>query len=135
MDKYEIDFYEDQNGDSPVFDFIKSLKKRVTENKDKTSRTLLESIYRKLKRLEVNGTRDGMPDFESMDGCIYKIWQIRIKHVTGYYRIFICQNPYKKNVFVILNYYVKKSDKTDERQLKLADRLMKDYLKRKEGSV
>lgn len=124
MGKFDIIFYEDSKGNSPVFDFIKTLQQKG----DKQSAVLANSIYRRLDRLRQNGTMDGMPDFEFIDGRKYRFWQIRIMHVSGKHRIFIC--PWKGSSYVVLNHFIKKRGKTPPTQILLAETLMEDFIKR-----
>lgn len=124
MQNYNIVFYEDMDGNCFVLDFIAQLNLKG----DKQSKNLMKAIYHKLEILRLSGTRSGMPDFEYMHSKKYPIWQIRIKHSTGYYRIFIC--PYKNNTFVVLNYIHKDTDKTPPQQIKIAESLMEDYIRR-----
>jgi len=131
MDCYTYEFYEDKNGQSPTYGFLESLKEKIVTRNDKQCRSLLNSIYIRLKRLEENGTRDGMPDFEFIDSKKHKLWQIRIKHATGLYRLFICQCPWQKSNYVILNYFVKDESKTPKREIDLAERLIDDYITRR----
>lgn len=124
MKKFDLKFYEDSRGNSPLYDFVKNLKQKG----DKQSINLANSIFRKLDRLRECGTMDGMPDFEKMN---HRIWQIRVKHVNGIYRIFICLLDSK--TYIILNYFLKKSGKTPPKQIQHTERLMDDYLKRHGG--
>jgi phage-related protein len=128
--KYNYIFYEDANGYSNTFAFLEQLQNKAL-NGDKTSKVLINSIYRKFRQLRYNGTRDGMPDFEFFAGRKYSLWQIRIKHTTGYYRFFICL--WKKDTYVILNYFTKKQNKTPETEIERAERLMTDFIERNGG--
>lgn len=83
---HDIIFYEDKNGHCPFLAFTGEL----TQKNDQRSRTLAKSIFLKLTQLKQNGTMDGMPNFEYIQDSKYPLWQIRIKHVTGTYRVFFC---------------------------------------------
>ena len=131
MDCYTYEFYEDESGKSEIYIFLQALAEKIKKSNDKRSRTLFDSIYRRLKRLKICGTRDGMPDFEFIGDNKHKLWQIRVKHISGLYRIFICQCPWDKNKYIILNYFVKDEKKTPKREIELAKRLMDDYIKRR----
>lgn len=127
MKKFDLLFYEDSKGYCPMLDFAKTLKQQG----DKKSQNLANSIFRKLDRLRECGTMDGMPDFEKIENKKHKRWQIRVKHVTGIYRIFVC--PWGGKSYVILNCFLKKSVKTPPNQIKLAENLMDDFIKRQGG--
>lgn len=100
--------------------------KSLQQQGDKQSVNLANSIFRKLDRLRECGTMDGLPDFEKMESKKHRLWQIRVKHVTGIYRIFIC--PWGGQTYVILNYFLKKKGKTPSNQIKIAENLMDDFM-------
>lgn len=131
MGNYAYEYYERPDGSSPSYDFIKSLAAR--SGKDKQCKTLLNALIMRLTKLEFNGTRSGMPDFEHIGGKRHNLWQIRIKHATGYYRFFICQCPSKRNLFIILNYFRKDTDDTPSAEIKRAEKLMDEYIITKLG--
>jgi phage-related protein len=120
---YDIKFYEDKSGDCPFLTFISKLRQKG----DKRSKNLVNTIFIKLKQLQLNGTMDGMPDFEHIKGSKYPLWQIRIKHVTGNHRIFCC--PWNEQ-YVILNHFIKKERKTPKKEIRKAERWMDDFIKR-----
>ncbi|HHY30345.1 MAG TPA: hypothetical protein GX520_06615 [Syntrophaceticus sp.] len=112
---HDIIFYEDKNGHCPFLAFTGEL----TQKNDQRSRTLAKSIFLKLTQLKQNGTMDGMPNFEYIQDSKYPLWQIRIKHVTGTYRVFFC--PWEGK-YVILNHFIKKSKKTPKKEIRKAER-------------
>lgn len=124
--KYDYVFYEDQDGNSETYDFIVNL----TEG-NKKEISLSKSIFKKLEKLKGYGTWMGMPDVRHIDSkSNNSLWEIRIKFSDGYLRIFICQHPRKTNVYVILNYFIKKDEKTPLGEIKKADKLMNLFIKR-----
>lgn len=127
---YDYQFYENANGESDTYDFLETLAGKAAKG-DKASRILVNSIYRRLGQLKRNGTRDGMPDFEFFPDRKHSLWQIRVKHTTGYFRCFICL--WKQNTYIILNYYCKKSLKTPPNEIGRAERLMTDFIGRNGG--
>jgi len=125
MSYYYI-FFEDEKGESETFDYIVELS-----NGNKKNKSLAKSISKKFEKLQQFGTWIGMPDFRYIDSKKYSLWEIRIKFSEGYLRIFTCQNPFEKNVYVILNYFIKDGEKTPENEIVRAEKLMDSFIKRK----
>ena len=121
--RYDIKFYEDKKGNCPFLAFISELSQKG----DKRSKNLVNALFLKFKQLEQNGTMTGMPDFRHIENSKYNLWEIRVKHVTGYYRILCC--PWKGK-YVILNHFVKKGRKTPAKEIKKAERWMDDFISR-----
>lgn len=131
MGKSEIYFYEEENGQSSVFDFFEKLRDKAASNKQ--ARTLLDNFYRRLDSLRINGATEGLPHFDTIKNSKYPLKEIRMKHTVGYYRILFC--PWNGNSYVLLHLILKKTDKTPPRDIKRAERLMDDWLKRNGGKV
>ncbi len=129
MAQFNIKFYTKQDGSCPFFDFYNKLKNKKI-NGDKHSRILYKSISRKLRILKRNGTKKGMPDFRYIQGSKYSIWEIRIKHPKGYFRIFIYN---KDNTYYVLNYFWKKQSKTPKKEILKAEYLVEDIENRLGG--
>lgn len=72
-----------------------------------------------------------MPDIRHIDSkSKNSLWEIRIRFSDGYLRIFICQHPQKTNIYVILNHFIKKAEKTPQGEINKADKLMNSFIKR-----
>jgi phage-related protein len=127
MGQYKIAFYIDKNGNCPFLDFFNMLKEE-TKNGNKQSGILFKAISLRLRHLKEIGTRKGMPDFDYIRSRKYPLWQIRIKHPRGIFRIFICL--WGKEYYVILNYFWKKTKKIPNRQIQKAERMMDDFIRR-----
>jgi len=84
---------------------------------------LFDAISIRFRHLREIGTRKGMPDFRYINGSKYSIWEIRIKHKNGYFRIFIYRN---KDKYIVLNYFWKKQKKTPLREIRKAEKLVED---------
>ncbi|MFW5961571.1 MAG: type II toxin-antitoxin system RelE/ParE family toxin [bacterium] len=80
--------------------------------------------------LKRNGTRSGMPDFRYIKGSNFPIWEIRIKHPKGYFRIFIYR---KNNTYYVLNHFWKKQAKTPKGEILKAEKLIEDIERRVGG--
>ena len=129
MNKFQIVFYCDEKGNNPVFEFFEKLRDKA--QKDKMSCTLLDNFYRRLNSLRKNGTSDGLPHFDSIKSSKYPLREVRVKHPTGYYRILIC--PWNGNNFLLLHVFLKKVAKTPPREIKLAEKRIKDWIRRNGG--
>ena len=101
---YKIEFYETQNGESELWNFLENLRQKSTTNKDLRTR-LGENITKHLD-----------------DG----IWELR----PGNNRVFYFFM--EEDTFVLLHHFRKKSQKTPRREIEKAKVERKDYLERRE---
>jgi phage-related protein len=112
---WEIRFYEKNSGEKPVLDFIKNLP-----TKDKAK------VFQELNLLEKYGIELGVPITTKIKGERYKkIWELRIRISTNYYRIFYFL--YSGRFFVLLHAVLKKRNKTAINDLEIARKRMLDY--------
>lgn len=118
---YEIEFYEDENGNSKVVDFIRELNRKAYTNKE--SRINFNKVVAYLDLLEEFGTRIGEPVTKHLDGEIWELRPIRNRLLYAYY---------KDNKFIILHHFIKKTQKTPKREIELAKKNLQDYLERNE---
>lgn len=116
---YEIEFYEDKNGKSEIADFIKELSRKSSTRKD--SRINFNKIVAYLDLLEEFGTRVGEPVTKHLDGEIWELRPLRNRFLYAYY---------KDNKFIILHHFIKKTQKTPQRELEQAKKNLADYLER-----
>ena len=114
---YKVIFYKDKNGKSPIADYIKELSK--TSAKD--SRIKLNKIYEYIKYLSEVGRQAGEPYVKHLDGDIWELRPIRD-------RILFAQ--WDGNGFILLHHFIKKTQKTPQREIKQAKRNLADYRKR-----
>jgi len=105
---WDIIFYQDRRGQSPVLDFINRLP--VEEQ---------AKIRNALRLLREFGTALDMPHTRHIEG---KLWELR----TGGARLFYF--TYIRRQFVILHGYRKQSMKAPEREIAIAIRRMEAYL-------
>ena len=126
LKEYEIDFYHDEKGESPVKALIGELKQKAA-NGNQRGKALAKAIFTKFKHLKTVGAELTMPGFEHLGGK-HNLWQIRIKHPEGYLRIFFAR--INKSTFLILNYFYKKTEKTPRGEIDRANRLLEDYFNR-----
>lgn len=116
---YEIEFYEDKNGKSEIADFIKELSRKSSTRKD--SHINFNKIVAYLDLLEEFGTRVGEPVTKHLDGEIWELRPLRNRFLYAYY---------KDNKFIILHHFIKKTQKTPQRELEQAKKNLADYLER-----
>jgi phage-related protein len=103
---WQIHFYEDHRGKSPVLDFINNLSP-----KDRAK------VNNALRLLEEFGTNLGMPHARRIEG---RLWELR----PGDNRLFYCLLVDKR--FVILHGFRKQSMKTPEKEIATALRRIKE---------
>jgi phage-related protein len=117
---YNILFYEDENGNKPVEDFIDQLDALTPSNKN--ARVQLEQIIYCLNRLEGKGTRAGEKFTKRISG---DIWELR----PGNNRILFF--GWNGNQFVLLHHFTKTTKKTPTREIAIAERRVEKWLSRK----
>ena len=120
--KYTVEFYENDNGKSEVWDYLEELRAKAPS--DKNARIQFKQIALCIQLLQDN--RNLLPDNISKhidDG----IWELR----PGSNRIFYFF--FKNNTYVLLHIFKKKTNKTPRRELDKAKRKRKDYLSRKDA--
>ena len=116
---YEIAFYKDKNGREPVREFIDGLQESAATNKH--DRIQAEKINYYINTLKQYGIRAGAPVVKHIEG---KLWELRPLEN----RIFFFY--WQDNQYLFLHYFVKKTQKTPQREIEQAKRNMKDFLER-----
>ena len=105
-------FYTTADGKSPALEVIKSL--------DRSDRA---KIFGCLESIELLGFDTPRVEFRHIEG---KLWEIKIKTVSGGYRIFYV--AIQKSTLVLLHAYKKQSQKAPEREIKTAMKRLKEVL-------
>ncbi len=114
MDKFEVEFYTKDNGEKPAKDFILSLDIRIRAK-----------VLGIIEILEEKGNQLREPYSKHLvDG----IFEIRGKVGTDIARVLYFFYYGKK--IIITNGFVKKTQETPKREIKLAKSYRKDYLER-----
>ena len=119
---YNIIFYEKQNGESELWNFLEKLRKKSATSKDAHIQYKQTSLY--IELLQNNGTR--LPDTATKH-IEDNIWELRPGNNRIFY--FFCD----KNDFVLLHSFRKKTQKTPRREIEKAKSERDDYLSRKES--
>lgn len=118
---YNVEFYEDANGVSELWDFLEDLRLKSASSKDARIQHKQISLY--IQLLQDNGTRlpNNITKYLSDE-----IWELR----PGNNRVFYFY--YKDDTFVLLHQFRKKSQRTPRREIERAKIERDDYLSRKE---
>lgn len=117
---YDIIFYEKENGESEVWEFLETLRLKSAKNKDARIQYKQALLY--IELLQNNGTF--LPDNITKhieDG----IWELR----PGRNRILFFY--FDKESFVLLHSFLKKTQKTPRREIDKAKAERADYIIRK----
>jgi phage-related protein len=115
---HEIYFYEDNDGNSPIFDYIEAL----SEKTDKDSRINRNKINDYIQVLSEHGKAAGEPYIKHLDGDIWEIRPIRCR---------ILFSSWKDKDFILLHHFqFKKTQKTPKREIDKAKRNLSDMQER-----
>lgn len=117
---YSIEFYKDKDGNEPVKEYILSLASK----NDKDSRINLNKIRDYIKTLSEYGTRAGEPYVKHIEGEIWELRPLRNR---------ILFFGYDGDRIILLSHFIKKTQKTPQREIDKAKRLMKDHKERSNG--
>ncbi len=115
---YKIIFYQNQNGESEVENYINTLRKQVN-NKD--NRVKLNKIIAYMNLLSEQGLEIGSPYIKHLEDDIWELRPIRDRILFAYYT---------NNKFLLLTCFMKETQKTPKREIERARRLLKDYKER-----
>lgn len=116
---YKIIFYRYNNGKSEVEQYIKELSTKRNTSKDfKIKFTKVVSYIDLLAR---NGFELGVPYIKHIQGEIWELRPLRDRIFFAYW---------DNNKFILLNHFMKKTQKTPEREIEKAKRLLQEYKKR-----
>lgn len=109
--KWKIKYWESQSGDNPVFDFIEDLSDRA-QSKIYYSFTLLEEYGLDLKK----------PYVKKMTG--HDFWELRILGNDSLRFFYVAV---VSHTFLILHGFIKKSNKTPKKEIKIAVNRLNEY--------
>lgn len=119
---YKIEFYENQRGESEVWDFLETL--RVKSKTSKDARIQYNQILFYIDLLAKNGTNLPVNLTKHLEE---DIWELR----PGNNRVFYFY--YDESQYVLLHHFRKKSQKTPKREITRAKAERDDYIRQKEG--
>jgi phage-related protein len=115
----EVRFYYDKHGKSEIVEYLDELK--IRGETSKTERINRDKMLAYIGALEQFGTRVGTPVVKHMSG---DLWELRplANRIFFFY--------WKDNKFVLLHHYIKKSQKTPQREIDKARAKLGDFLER-----
>jgi len=114
---YKVYFYKDKNGNSPIIKYMREL----AASSDKDSRIKLKKIQEYINYLKAEGKQAGEPYIKPLVG---EIWELRpIKD-----RVLFAAWDGKS--FMLFHHFVKKTQKTPQREIEQAKRNLADIRKR-----
>lgn len=116
MSKFEVEFYQDINGEEPAKDFILGLNKKMRAKVLDTITLLRDNGYE---------LREPYSKFLSED-----IFELRAKVGTNITRVLYFF--YFGHRIILTNGYVKKTQKTPRKEIKKAKKYRLDYISRRE---
>ncbi len=111
---FEIEYYETDNGQIPVYDFINNLPMKIRAK-----------AFASLKILSEYGNNLREPYSKYLDKGIF---ELRIKFSTDITRIFYFF--IKDNKIILTNGYIKKQNKLDSNEFSKAVKYKEDYERR-----
>jgi len=111
---WTVEIYTDARGNAPVRDFIDSLPEKHQGR-----------IARTIDLLEQFGLQLGSPYTKHLRG---KLWELRIRAGRRAYRIIYFAHPGQR--FILLHGFLKRTRKTQRKDLEIAERRMADFLER-----
>lgn len=117
---FQVEFYEDDQGCSEIWDWLEELRSKA--GSDKNSRVQLKQTEYCIELLAENGTR--LPESITKYLCD-GIWELR----PGNNRIFYFFRK-NENSYVLLHHFRKKTRKTPAREIERAKAERTDYLNR-----
>lgn len=120
---YTVEFYETQDGECQVWDFLEGLRIKAASNKDARIQHKQASLY--IELLQQNGTHMNENITKHLEDGI---WELRPGNNRVFYFFF------QDDIFVLLHQFRKKSQKTPKREIEKAKRERDDYLSRKENN-
>ena len=114
---HKIYFYKDKNGKEPVAEYLKEL----ATQKGKDGRIKLNKIRDYVKALSTYGTYVGEPYVKHLDGEIWELRPLRDR---------ILFVAWHNGGFVLLHQFMKKTQKTPQKEIEKAKRELEDLIER-----
>lgn len=114
---HEVHFYKDPKGNEPVLDYMKGLASKT----DKNSRVKLKKVQEYIQVLREHGTWVGMPYLKHLGGDLWELRPMRD-------RIFFV--AWVNGSYVLLHHFVKKTQKTPQKEIEQAKRELADLKNR-----
>jgi len=119
MPRFEVDFYEKENGEQPAKEFMLSLDKKL---RAKLADTIII--------LQDNGYELREPYSKHISEGIFELRAKQGSDITRVMYFF-----YVDRHIILTNGFIKKTQKTPQSEIEKAKRYRSDYLKRKERTL
>lgn len=119
MPRFEVDFYEKENGEQPAKEFMLSLEKKLRAKLADTIMILQDNGY-ELREPYSKHISEG-------------IFELRAKQGSDITRVMYFF--YVDRHIILTNGFIKKTQKTPQSEIEKAKRYRSDYLKRKERTL
>ncbi len=114
MYTYQVIFYTDSNGASPVEEFLKQQSKKVRSKR----------LDPKIVLLEENDPHELPGNFYKNLKGVKDLWEIRDRYQNEFYRILFF---YSEKKIVLVHAFKKKTDETPPAEIERAQRAMEDW--------
>lgn len=114
---YDVIFYRNKNGKEPTLEYIQELDSK----KDKDSRININKIYDYIDFLSQAGITAGEPYIKHLEGEIWELRPIRNRLLFA---------AWDTKSFIILHHFIKKTQKTPQREIDQAKRNLADSRER-----
>lgn len=116
---YEVYFYQDATGKQPVREYLDELEKKSFKSKD--ARIKYNKIDQYIEILRQNGLAAGEPFIKHLDGDIWELRPLRDRILFFFW---------DGNAFILLNHFMKSTQKTPKKEIDKAKKMMNDFRER-----
>lgn len=114
--KYKIIFYKDENGKNQIKDYM--LELNSNKNNNKNSKIKFNKIISYMKMLQIKGLSLSEPYIKHIENEIWELRPLRDRILFA---------KLNKNKFILLNIFMKCTDKTPRSEIEKAKRYLKKY--------
>ena len=114
---YQIHYYKDKRGNCPITNYFDTLATR----QDKDSRVKLQKIRDYIAYLHAAGKQAGEPYIKHLDGDIWELRPLKDRIMFA---------AWTGKSFILLHHFVKKTQKTPQREIEQAKRNLADITER-----
>ena len=119
---HPIYFYRNKDGKEPVLEYLRQLSMKS----GKDSRIKANKIQDYIEALSKMGTHLGLPYVKHIED---DIWELRPLNNRIFFFYF------KDNKFILLHYFIKKTNKTPKKEIEEAKNRMNDFIARSDKNV
>ena len=118
---YDVLFYRDKNGKSEIEEYLYKLQKE----KNKDSKIKLNKITAYIDMLLKYGISIGEPYIKHLDNDIWELRPLRNRILFAYW---------DNNKFILLSIFMKKTQKTPQKEIEKAKKYLSDFKKRSDNN-